>query len=127
MKLTYEHVHLIHKNHDSAVKFYEKILEAKVIDSQIRKGSQQTKLLIGNSLLIVRGIRPNEIVSDPNKTPRIGMDHIGFYVETGKLTEMKKLLSEKNIPIIEEDDMQHLKYIYCQGPDQVVIEFMEKK
>tara|TARA_Y100000814_G_scaffold293146_2_gene273581 strand:+ start:1156 stop:1611 length:456 start_codon:yes stop_codon:yes gene_type:complete len=127
MKLTYEHVHLIHQNHDSAVKFYKKVLGAKIVDSQIRKGSQQTKLIAGNSLLIVRGIRPKEKPSGSNKTPRLGIDHIGFYVETGGLAKIKESLIQKDILIIEEDDMPHLKYLYCEGPDQIIIEFMEKK
>ncbi len=127
MKLIYEHIHLIHENHDLAVDFYKRILRGRVIDSQIRKGSQQSKLIVGNSMLIVRGIRPNEKPSNSNKTPRLGIDHIGFYVETGNLEKMKKILIQQNIPILEEDDMPHLKYLYCEGPDQTVIEFMEKK
>ena len=37
------------------------------------------------------------------------------------------MLIERGVPIIEEDDMPHLEYLYFQGPDGVVIELMETK
>ena len=60
MKLTYEHAHVLHTDHDEAVRFYREILGASVVDSRERKGALQTKLMAGGGMLIVRGVRPGE-------------------------------------------------------------------
>ncbi len=110
MKLTYEHTHILHTDHDEAVRFYQEILGARVVDSRERKGAPQTKLMAGGGMIIVRGV-----------------DHIGFYVGKGELDAARAMLNEHSVPIIEEDDMPHLKYLYLKGPDGVVIELMEIK
>ncbi len=110
MKLTYEHAHILHTDHDEAVRFYREILGARIVDSRERKGAPQTKLMAGGGMLIVRGV-----------------DHIGFYVGEGELEAARAMLIERGVPIVEEDDMPHLKYLYFQGPDGVVIELMETK
>ena len=127
MDLTYEHAHIIHTDHDAAVRFYRDILGAKVVDARERKGAPQTKLMIGGGMLIVRGIRTGEEPMPAGTLPRLGIDHIGFYVGPGQLDEARLLLQEKGIAILEEDDMPHLKYLYLQGPDGVVVELMEVK
>ena len=127
MKLVYEHTHILHTNHDEAVRFYHEILGARVVDSRERKGAPQTKLMAGGGMLIVRGVRPGENPGPPGRTPRLGVDHIGFYVGGGELEAARAMLIERGVPIIEEDDMPHLKYLYFQGPDGVVIELMETK
>ena len=127
MKLTYEHAHILHTDHDGAVRFYQEILGARVVDSRERKGAPQTKLMAGGGMLIVRGVRPGEVPDPAGRTPRLGVDHIGFYVGEGELETARAMLAERGIPIIEEDDMPHLEYLYFQGPDGVVIELMETK
>ena len=127
MKLTYEHAHILHSDHDEAVRFYREILGARIVDTRERKGAPQTKLMVGGGMLIVRGVRPGEEPTPPGRTPRMGVDHIGFYVEKGELDAARGMLIECGVPIIEEDDMPHLKYLYFEGPDGVVIELMETK
>ena len=127
MKLTYEHAHIVHTDHDEAVRFYREVLGAHVVDSRERKGAPQTKLMAGGGMLIVRGVRPGEEPDSAGCTPRLGVDHIGFYVGEGELDAARAMLMEQGIEIIEEDDMPHLKYLYFQGPDGVVIELMETK
>ncbi len=127
MKLVYEHAHILHTDHDEAVRFYRETLGARVVDSRERKGAPQTKLMAGGGMLIVRGVRPGENPAPPGRTPRMGVDHIGFYVGEGELEAARAALTERGVPIIEENDMPHLKYLYFEGPDGVVIELMETK
>ncbi len=127
MHLTYEHAHIIHQNHDEAVRFYRETLDAHVVDSRERKGAPQTKLMLGGGMLIIRGVRPGENPTPAGRTPRLGVDHIGFYVGRGELATARQTLVAKGIPILEEDDMPHLKYLYFQAPDGVVVELMETK
>lgn len=127
MKLTYEHVHVIHENHDEAARFYQEILGGRVIDSRERKGAPQTKLMVGGAMLIVRGARPGESPMRAGRLPRLGVDHLGFYVEEGTLATARAMLEAHGISILEEGDLPHLRYLYFEGPDGVVIELMEAK
>lgn len=127
MRLAYEHAHLVHLSHDEAVRFYQDILGARVVDSRARKGAMQTKLIAGGAMLIVRGVRPGENPAPAGRLPRLGVDHIGFYVGEGELAAARRTLREKGVAILEEGDLPHLKYLYMEAPDGVVVELMERK
>ncbi len=44
MELEYEHIHIIHTDHDAALRFYQEILRAEVIESRDPYGAPQTKI-----------------------------------------------------------------------------------
>ncbi len=125
MRLAYEHAHIVHRDHDAAVRFYQEVLGARILDARERKGAPQTKLAIGGGMLIVRGVRPGEDPAPAGSSPRLGVDHLGFYVDD--LAAARARLLKRGVAIVEEDDMPHLKYLYFAAPDGVVLELMEKK
>ncbi|MDA1001321.1 MAG: VOC family protein [bacterium] len=127
MKLRYEHMHLIHADHDAAVKFYQDVLDAKILNTIERHGAPQTKLDVSGTMLIVRGIRPGEDPAAAGALPRMGVDHMGFYIAKGEWEEAKQRLEDNNVEILDEGDLPHLRYLYFAAPDGVVIEFMESK
>ncbi|MBI3128580.1 MAG: VOC family protein [Candidatus Tectomicrobia bacterium] len=128
MPLRYEHAHIVHRDHDAAVKFYQEVLGAGIKDSVLRYGAPQTKLLLGGTMFIVRGVRPGEAPPfPPAGLPRMGVDHLGFYVDKGEYDPMLRELRAKGVPILEEGDLPHLRYCYFGGPDGVVLEIMEMK
>ncbi|MEE9256960.1 MAG: VOC family protein [bacterium] len=127
MDLTYEHVHIIHTDHDAAVRFYKDTLGAEVVDETIRRGAPQTKLEIGGKLIIARGIREGENPMAAGTLPRMGVDHIGFWIGKGQYEEAKAHLEHLGVPIVEEGDLPHLRFLYFEGPHGVIIELMEPK
>jgi len=127
MALRYEHAHIIHTDHDAAVRFYEEVLGAKRLDTVQRKGAPQTKLEVGGTMFIVRGVRTGERPMPAGRLPRMGVDHLGFYLGKGEYEGALRRLRERGIAILEEDELPHLRYCYFAGPDGVVIEFMEPK
>lgn len=127
MKLQYEHIHLIHSDHDAAVRFYKDVLGAVEVDRTERGGAPQTKMEVGGTLLIVRGIRDGERPMAAGTFPRMGSDHFGFWVGGGEMEEAKRRFAKSGVKILQEGDAPGLRFIYFGGPDGVVIEFMEKK
>lgn len=128
MPLRYEHAHIVHRDHDAAVSYYQDVLGAGIKDSVMRHGAPQTKLLLGGTMFIVRGVRPGEPPPFPSAgLPRMGVDHLGFYVDPGEYDPMLQGLRAKGVRILEEGDLPHLRYCYFEGPDGVVLELMEMK
>jgi catechol 2,3-dioxygenase-like lactoylglutathione lyase family enzyme len=127
MDLTYEHVHIIHTDHDAAVRFYKDVLGAEVVDETIRHGAPQTKLEIGGKLIIARGVREGEDPMPAGTLPRIGVDHFGFWIGKGQLDEARAHFEKLGVPIVQEGDLPHLRFLYIEGPDGVIIELMDPK
>lgn len=125
--LKYEHVHLVHTDHDAAVRFYKDVLGAEEIDRVERGGAPQTKLRCGGSMLIVRGVRAGERPMPAGTCPRLGVDHFGFWIGKGQFAAARKRLEELGVNIVQEGDLPHLRFLYFEGPDGVVVEFMEPK
>ncbi len=127
MKLQYDHIHLIHSDHDAAVRFYKDILGAAEIGRIERGGAPQTKMEVGGTILLVRGIRDGEKPMEAGTLPRMGADHFGFWVGGGEMEEAKGRLGKTGVRILQEGEVPELRFIYFEGPDGVVIEFMERK
>lgn len=125
--LKYEHVHLVHSDHDAAVRFYKGVLGAVEVDSIERFGAPQTKLTCGGAMLIVRGVRTDERPMAAGTCPRMGVDHFGFWIGKGQFEDAREHLRDRGVKIVQEMDLPHLRFLYFEAPDGVIIEFMEPK
>ncbi len=125
--LKYEHVHLIHSDHDAAVRFYQDALGAKFLGTTERHGAPQTKLDCSGTMFIVRGIRTGEEPMPAGGLPRMGADHFGFWLGAGQYGSAKAHLESLGIEIVQEGDLPHLRFLYFEGPDGVIIELMDPK
>jgi catechol 2,3-dioxygenase-like lactoylglutathione lyase family enzyme len=125
--LKYEHIHLIHTNHDAAVHFYQDTLAATILNEIERNGAPQTKLDCHGTMLIVRGVREGENPMVAGSLPRMGADHLGFFIGQGQYEEAKAYLEGLGVKIVKEGDLPHLRFLYFEGPDGVVIELMDPK
>ncbi|MBI3025513.1 MAG: VOC family protein [Candidatus Tectomicrobia bacterium] len=127
MNVRFDHTHIIHRGLDAAVKFYQEVLGAKILDRSERLGAPNYKLEIGGGIFSVRGVRTAELPMPPGAQPRLGVDHLGFYMEKGSYESAVRRLREKGVRIIEEEDLPAARILYFYGPDGVVIELMEPK
>ncbi len=78
-------------------------------------------------MLIIRGIRPGERPMAAGTLPRMGVDHFGYRIGRGEYEGARKRLLDAGVKILEEGDMPHLRYMYFEGPDGVVMEYLEPK
>lgn len=127
MTFRYDHAHLIHRDPEGAVRFYQDVLGAKHLGTAERLGAPNHRLEIGGALFSVRGIRTREFPLPPGAQPRLGVDHLGFYMEKGSYERTRQALREKGVQIIEEEDLPAARILYFYGPDGVVIELMDPK
>lgn len=125
--LKYEHIHLIHTDHDAAVRFYQDTLAAAILNTTERHGAPQTKLDCHGTMLIVRGIRDGEDPMAAGVLHRMGADHFGFLIGQGQYEEAKAHLEGLGVKIVQEGDLPHLRFLYFEGPDGVMIELMDPK
>jgi catechol 2,3-dioxygenase-like lactoylglutathione lyase family enzyme len=57
----------------------------------------------------------------------MGSDHFGFWIGAGQYGEAKRHLEGIGIRIVQEGDLPHLRFLYFEGPDGVMIELMDPK
>ncbi len=98
MKLTYEHAHILHSDHDEAVRFYREILGARVVDTRERKGAPQTKLMVGGGMLIVRGISIIEEDDMPH------LEYLYFEGPDGVVIELMETKAPLGVSPPEQDE-----------------------
>ena len=125
--LKYEHIHLIHSDHDAAVRFYQDTLGATFLNTTERHGAPQTKLDCHGVMLIVRGVRAGEEPMAAGTLPRMGADHFGFWIGPGQYGEAKSHLEGLGVKIAQEGELPPLNFLYFEGPDGVMIELMDPK
>ena len=72
--LSFDHVHLISEDPESAARWYCDILGAEIDAAYELRGAPQINVRVGGTAVIIRGKRPGE-----NPCPPRGMRHFGDY------------------------------------------------
>jgi len=101
--------------------FYERILGIK------SGGNKAARWISCGTFLLAFQLPPhNPLPNDRFDENRIGLDHIGFSVESrGQLENLLLLLEEMNIPTagIEFDPDGQEEYVCFRDPDNIQVEF----
>ena len=77
--LSFDHIHLVSTDPDSAASWYAQKLGGEIVSRYERGGAPQIFVSVGDSTLIIRGQRDGESASE-KRTLEWGVDHFGFGV-----------------------------------------------
>ncbi|MFQ5894765.1 MAG: VOC family protein [Nitrospinota bacterium] len=128
MKLRYDHIHLISRDPEAAVRFYCEHFGARETSRMERGGAPQVFLELGESTLIVRGIREGENPLPEGSMPRMGMDHFGFFLEGEPLDAFAEALRKKGVKVLGEvGEAPRARFFYVGAPDGVVVEILQAR
>ena len=124
----YDHVHLISADPIKAADFYEKAFGAKRVNVTTHADGTTSAVLNLTGTKIVIG-------SPPHNEPRIaidspqkyfGLEHWGII--TDRMDEAVRSLKAMDVQFIQEvTRFPGLSIAYIKGPDNVIIEIMERK
>jgi lactoylglutathione lyase len=121
----FDHLHIVSRDPKATARYYEKMFDAKVIETIQADGSLRIDLdLNGLVIFIFRTADENMPVSPPVRY--IGLDHFGLRVN--HLEETVNELKRRGAEIITEPFAIRpgLKIAFMRGPENVRIELLER-
>ena len=122
---SYHHVHLISEDPRNTAEWYVEFLGAEIVRDDEQSGARNLRVHLGESLLIIRGIRSTDKIGGSAGEQRLGIDHFCFQVEG--IEEFLEGFAAKGgevlEPLIELSSGNRAAFI--AGPDGVVMELIQ--
>ena len=126
MEFKFDHVHLVCKDVNGMVDFFERVFDAKRISySADFKGSPSAVIKLGDMRIFVRGLRPGEKPDAVAPNSVQGLDHFGIGVPD--VEEAAKWLKARGAVYSVEprpSGMGGRMISYIRGPENIDIEIV---
>ena len=126
MQFKFDHVHLVCRDVDAMVSFFERIFGAERISyNPDFKGSPSAVVRLGDMRVFVRGIRPGETPEAVAPDSVQGLDHFGIGVDD--VEEAAKWLKARGAQFSVEprsSGMGGRMISYVRGPENIDIEIV---
>jgi catechol 2,3-dioxygenase-like lactoylglutathione lyase family enzyme len=126
MEFKFDHVHLLCRDVDGMVDFFERIFGAKRISyNPDFKGSASAVIRLGDMRIFVRGLRPDETPAAIAPDSVQGLDHFGIGVDD--VEEAAKWLKARGAVYSVEPrptGMGGRMISYIRGPENIDIEIV---
>ena len=125
--ISFDHVHLVAKDHHASAQWYADKLGGKIVRSIEVKGAPQVYVSVGAFIVIVRGQRPNESASEKTGL-EWGVDHFGLRVK-GDFDGFCAELRSRGVTFsLEPTDFNPTTRIaFINAPDGVSVELLNRK
>ena len=125
-RYTYDHIHLRSGDPMATAQYYQKMFDAKIIESAQPDGQTRIDLDInGLAVFIARVPEGADVQSAPTE-PGLGLDHFGLRVDDldGAAVELKRLGAEFTVE--PRTIRPGVKIAFVRGPEDVRIELVER-
>ncbi len=123
---SYDHIHLRSPNPAETALWYERMFDAKIIETPQPSGPNRVDLDINGLMVFIAGAMPQGEEIQGLRDPHYGLDHFGLRVENldEAITELKAKGAEF---AVESRTMPSgLKISFLRGPDGVRVEVVER-
>ena len=125
--ISFDHVHLVSQDPQSAASWYEGMLGGKLTAKQEVRGAPQFVVAFEGATLLIRGQRPGE---QPGRKGGLqwGTDHFGFQVQ-GDFDGYCDVLKKKGVRFTLDpvDFSPKVRIAFIEAPDGVLIELLQRK
>ena len=121
---TYDHIHLRSRDPMETARYYNRVFDAKVIESVQSNGQPRVDLDVNGLTIYIA--QADEHQPPGPVDPQLGLDHFGLRVEN--LEEAAAQLRERGAAFSTESRELRpgLKIAFVRGPDDVRIELCER-
>jgi lactoylglutathione lyase len=125
MEFQFDHVHMVAKDVDGMIDYFERIFGAKCVDRGESKGAPAATVQLGNMRVLVRGIRPGESPDAVSPDRVQGLDHFG--VSVADVEAAAKFLKARGAVFTVEPNRPRPNgrmIAFIRGPDNIDIEIV---
>jgi catechol 2,3-dioxygenase-like lactoylglutathione lyase family enzyme len=118
----FDHLHLVSRDPKAAALYYQKMFDAKIIESIEPDGKPRIDLNINGLVIFIFPVGSKEDLPDSPIGRYVGLDHFGFRVDNldETVTELKRRGVE---PFMRRPG---LKSAFVRAPENVRIEILER-
>ncbi len=128
MRLSFDHAHLICKDLEAMVAYFEKMFGGAVVYREENfHGAPNAVVRVGEARLFLRGVRPGESIGENHPDAVMGLDHFSFAVDD--VHALSAELKEAGAEFIREPapaGMGGRTTAFVRGPEGVRIELSER-
>ena len=128
MRLSFDHVHIICRDLEGMVAYFEKIFGGEIIYREENfHGAPNAVVRVGEARLFLRGVRPGERIGENHADAVMGLDHFSFAVDDiHGLSAQMKAAGADFIRDPSPSGMGGRTTAYIRGPEDVRIELSER-
>ena len=128
MDFAFDHVHIICRDLDAMVRYFERVFGARVAsyDGSFH-GAPNAVMELGRARLFLRGVRPGETPGSSSPEAVMGLDH--FSLAVGDVAAAAAWLKERGADFIRASGpsgMGGRTTAYIRGPEDIRIELSER-
>ena len=123
---TYDHIHLRSKDPEGIAKYFEKMFDAKIIETIQSDGQPRIDLDINGLVVFIAKVAPDADIPPSPVVPHTGLDHFGFRV--GNVDEAVADLKGRGAEIAVEPHTIRpgVRIAFVRAPDDVRIELLQR-
>ncbi len=124
---TYDHIHLRSRDPMETAQYYNKMFNAKILESVQPDGLKRIDLDINGLTIFIARVSPEDDISQSPSEPHLGLDHFGLRVDD--LDEAFAELKQRGAEFTLEPRTIRpgVKIAFVQAPDRVRIELLERR
>lgn len=122
----YDHIHL--RTHDpmGMAKYFEKMLDARIIESIQSDGVSRIDLDIDGLMVFIAPVPADANIPASPPDPHLGLDHFGFKVESVDETVAELKRRGADIAVEPRTIRPGVRIAFVRAPDDVRIELLER-
>ena len=125
-KYTYDHIHLRTRQPREMAQYFEKMFDAKIVDSVQSDGVSRTDLDIDGLMVFIAPVPADANIQSSPTEPHLGLDHFGFRVDN--VDETVAELKGRGAEIVREPVTIRpgVRIAFVRAPDDVRIELLQR-
>lgn len=122
----FHHIHLLCSNLETTIDFFTRILGAELVARQKFGGADGASLNLNGTTVNLRVAGENETVNADAQRPVYGYHHL--CVEVDDVDAAYQELTDKQIEFVTapRNTPDNLRIAFCKGPDDIVIEVLQR-
>jgi len=123
---TYDHIHLRTRDPRGMAKYFEKMFDARIIESIQSDGVPRIDLDVNGLTIFIAPVPADADIPASHRDPHLGLDHFGFKVESvdEAVAELKRRGAE--IAVEPRTIRPGVRIAFVRAPDDVRIELLER-
>jgi lactoylglutathione lyase len=125
-KYTYDHIHLRTRDPSAMAAYFNKVFDAKVIESVQSDGRPRVDLDLDGLIIFIAPVAPEADIAASPPDPYLGLDHFGLRVENVDDTVAE--LKRRGAEIVDEPRTIRpgVRIAFVRAPDNIRIELLER-
>ena len=127
-QVMFHHVHFCCRDPKAAAQWFEEMLGAKTVgEATFFGGAPGIRLELSGANIYIRGLRPEEQLSEDSPRDRFGFDHLGLRVSD--IDELANRMKAKGVAfeVDVHESRPGTRIAFIKGPEHIRLELVESK